>query len=526
MVSIYPYLERSLTVRQPRETKVVQAFYHHDDQKFHLIVPATRTNINLCQLFISAGILGYPAPTLINWGGEEDPEDEYAAHLAKVQGVLDFLDGFAPEQQDDLLLMVDGYDVWFQLPLDILVGRYNALVAQLEDRNRQQFSNEVLERHEIKDSVIFGPDKLCWPDDPLRLACWAVPDSPLTAQAFGPDTDHGIIDHNRPRWLNSGTIMGSISGVRKVFAATLARIHSDYSSNSDQLYFAQLYGEQSYSRRLDQFRHLKSVNEDTAGEEEELFPSSVGIVTGPDPTLVPRDDALIEPEPQSEPEPESEPERPKEIPYIPEDAIIEHQIALDYNSSLFQTVAYYEDYLTWINHSLLSTYSQSEAASNPYHHFPLSPDLLNSGPLSATPQSISLIHSTDFTEYIRAILKALSNYDTHFPPPAELKSWSTLSLGLNTITKETFAILHFTGKKGYREMWWRRNWFYMYAEQLLKRRRTALEDVRRNAGMGDVDSREIVDGAWTAKGGWVEWRDICGKWEYELFGKDVSDLTS
>lgn len=43
--------------------------------------------------------------------------DEYVQHLAKVEGILKYLEHVetSSEYAEDLVLIVDGYDVWFQV---------------------------------------------------------------------------------------------------------------------------------------------------------------------------------------------------------------------------------------------------------------------------------------------------------------------------------------------------------------------------------------------------------------------------
>lgn len=52
----------------------------HGEARVHLLVPATSSNPDLCKLLLSAQILGYPAPILINYGATEF-EDPYVQHL-------------------------------------------------------------------------------------------------------------------------------------------------------------------------------------------------------------------------------------------------------------------------------------------------------------------------------------------------------------------------------------------------------------------------------------------------------------
>ena len=96
-------------------------------KQMHLLIPATSTNHHLCQLMVSAAVMGYPAPVLVNWDAPE-ASDAYVQHLMKVEGVLNYLDSLPSSQQDDMIFMLDGFDAWFQLPGDALMQRYYDVV--------------------------------------------------------------------------------------------------------------------------------------------------------------------------------------------------------------------------------------------------------------------------------------------------------------------------------------------------------------------------------------------------------------
>ena len=412
-------------------------------QELILVVPATSSNHHLCQLLLSAAVLGYPAPTLINWGAPED-EDDYVQHLAKVETILNHLNTLPPERDNDLYFMLDGYDAWFQLPPDILIQRYHSLVAKSSQRYPQG---------DVKDVVIFGQDKLCWPGSFSRAACWAVPNSTLPIHAFGPDTDLGIPEHNRPRWLNSGTIMGPVKDVREVFTATLEMIQFNHTENSDQFYFANLFAAQAYARGPTDHREW------------------------------PQD-----PMPNGE---------EREYPKISPDQRTEYGISIDYESAIFQTVAYYEDSITFNTLGVPSgNAAKSEQGIEAYYQVTLPPELISSAPTDVLKRSRS------------------SKLSDHLPEA--LRSWSTVPLCFNTVTKQVFPVLHFTGKKGYREMWWHRNWFYPYAEEILRRLQQSGGDVSTSE-----TQRPGVAGVWTTDPASpvLSWQQLCGRYEDYLFGR-------
>ena len=454
----------------------------YDVQGLHLLIPATSTNHHLCQLMVSCAVMGYPAPVLINWDAPE-AADAYVQHLMKVEGVLDYLNMLSEDQQDDLVFMLDGFDAWFQLPGDALIQRYYDVVNRAAQENLKIYGPELIKKFDIRDTVLFGPDKLCWPLGGERPACWAVPDSWMEPHAFGPDTDHGIIEHVRPKWLNSGTIMGPAREMRDVFQATLDWIHDAYSTDSDQFYFAELWGDQSYQRSLNKLDWDRAQGKDVSKDEQFLLP--------------PQD---------------------KNIPEIKKGQRTEYHIGLDFDSAIWQTIAFYDDYMTWVQQNLSSKYvRETSRIVNRYHNFVL-PDDLTSSSTQLNPHGLAL-----------SPLEALAREGDRSASQqyeglaAELYSWETLPLAINTISKTVPPILHFTGKKGYREMWWPRNWFYPYQAQILRA-------LRRRGPVKTGTRRESVAGAWTYAGngtelGWKPWEDgLCGQFEEQLQGREWADL--
>jgi hypothetical protein len=444
----------------------------YDTKKLHVLIPATSTNHHLCQLLTSAAILGYPATVLINWGGPEDADD-YVQHLAKVEGVLNYVESLPEERQDELVYMMDGFDAWFQLSADTMIKRYYDVVDFAHQHNTKLYGSAAVAKHKIKDTVLFGPDKLCWPGDGKRAACWAVPESWMTEQSFGPDTDHGIIEHNRPRWLNSGTIMGPAREIRDVFAATLQKIHDHHTTDSDQFYFANVWADQSYARRLIKLEYDRSRGINVTETEEYLRPPLPAVPAEGDP-----------------PPPET-----KEIPTVPDGARTEYFIGLDFDSAIWQTVAFYEDYMTWVQHNLSTAYVSNQAKHiNPAHYFTLPTDIAGESPLTA------LARAGDTSSQFASL-------------PEALHSWFTLPLATNTVTKTVAPVLHFTGKKGYRELWWPRNWFWPYQEVLL-------QWLRARGVQTEGPHRDVLAGSWTFTDkelGWVGWGDgLCQQYEERL----------
>ncbi|KPM36350.1 hypothetical protein AK830_g10223 [Neonectria ditissima] len=190
---------------------------------------------------MSAVALGYPVPTLLNWRREYNrPAWHFAgSHIAKLESLLGAIDallddgGSGDARHDDLAVLVDAYDVWFQLPPDVLVQRYHQINREADERNRNTWRNFTRAGEEEtvfpvpppRQDIVVSAAKDCFPDgssgsDP-HYAHW--PPSPMPPDMYGAGTDSVPFSLDparkyrkvRPRCVNSGMIMGTMGALRQ-----------------------------------------------------------------------------------------------------------------------------------------------------------------------------------------------------------------------------------------------------------------------------------------------------------------------
>ncbi|TQN72686.1 hypothetical protein CSHISOI_02759 [Colletotrichum shisoi] len=245
--------------------------------RLRLFIPADGPSINLCKTVMSAVALGYPMPTLLNWNGEFNRPDWHFAgsHIAKLEYLLAAIDHLYERgdgddaNEDDLVLLVDAYDVWFQLPPSVLVERFHQLNRKADARVRKQWE----EGGGLKpgfpvapptQSVLVTTAKDCQPgresgSDP-RYDYW--PDSPLAPDFYGNETDRVlpyVLDSARkykkirPRCVNSGMIMGTVGSLRGALRKCRAKVDAAAAGGrqlwSDQALLAEVIGDQEVWRR-------------------------------------------------------------------------------------------------------------------------------------------------------------------------------------------------------------------------------------------------------------------------------------
>lgn len=432
--------------------------------KFHLLLPATASNLNFCKLLLSAAVTGYPNPVVLGWDGLGQYNGS-ESHLFKISETLAYLNRLPRASDNDLVLLLDAYDIWLQLPPEVLIQRYHIAIDKGNARLKSESTYGAYHGGaQVKQSILFGPDKTCWPDDERRAACWAVPQSSLSSDAFGPATDAWIVP-NRPRWLNSGTIMGPAKDMRDMFAATMEVVNRKFnesykSRNSDQYYFQEMWAEQEINR-------LKLRNNTVEA------PNITDNMHG-------------------------------DLPLIPPGMRTEFHVTLDYESDVFQTSAYYKEYLTWMsfNHST-SPVDQADGKMKRLDQLVLTEDVLSSRP--------------PFPDNF---------LDISMPTN---RGWQDMMLGTNAITQQVFPVLHMTNEKKFRELWWPQMWFHPHARTLLEHakrpRVTTLDIIAPGKGVtyvgatsqARVDGRGNGLGVWTDRNEFLDWDDVCSNYHDDLF---------
>ncbi|KAG5967365.1 hypothetical protein E4U58_002176 [Claviceps cyperi] len=459
--------------------------------RLHFLIPASQSNLQFCYNLASSGANRYPIPTLLGWNGKGE-FDAAVTHLAKLRALKNYLDSLnAAEEADDLVMVVDGYDIIHQLPPEIIIERYFEVAAKANAHLAQRMGlpvKYILSRG-MQQSVFFGPDKVCWPPDESAARCWAAPDSTLGRDSFGPSRGGDDIFATDPRWLNSGTIIGPVADLTKVINAVMREISTTYNprfwqANSDQYYLSNVWGRQEYWR-----------NQTFVGKSEALELSSTV-------------ERII---------PEKETDNQE----------TELHMAIEYESSLFQTKAGNELYLGYVQYNL------ADQSAN------VNIDLFGKGQ-SFRPYPIRM------PDNVRTALINLYNSVPDAHPGASAESWLKLAhLGTNFVTKHIYGLWHCTGGKEALDGEYMKMWFYPFVKSLLRETvkswkrndpiSTKLIDGRRwiakrsfpNRGPSDDDDVEEYGGAWSDESGepFVTWKEMCGHHEGILFwGQQATGL--
>ncbi|KAK1728245.1 uncharacterized protein BDZ83DRAFT_664919 [Colletotrichum acutatum] len=218
-------------------------------RRLRIIVPADGPSPDLCKMLMSSIASGYPSSVIVNWGRDfqKSPGWFGGSHLGKIDGTLEFLDSITSEEApdderlgpDDLVLLVDAYDVWFQLPPSVLIRRYMAQNYAADERTRKDwvgsrswFSLNSKNSLVPRQSIIISTQKKCWPDASLGSDphCDDLPESSAREDMYGPHTDEDPKQRHdlRPRYVNSGSLMGPVGDMKQIWRTSKRQNHDEW----------------------------------------------------------------------------------------------------------------------------------------------------------------------------------------------------------------------------------------------------------------------------------------------------------
>ena len=396
------------------------------------------------------------------WGG--------GTHLFKISKVLEWLENLPPERDNDLVLMMDGYDIWFQLRKEVLIDRYNRINAAANKRIQKRMGRAA-QAEGIRQTILFASGKRCFPNEIHTVACWPIPPSPLYKDMWEGNTDTTVgsfpnqWSNTRQRFLNSGVIIGPARDMRALFARAAQKIHelgqdpepddngSKWSEkiyhHSDQSVFNMIFGEQEFQREVMRIRHMSWVRnpilklqqlfgKDHSDTTTTLEGNAIGNILNPKWSHA-------------------------NIPHLPGKPL-EYSIGLDYWSQLAFQTANSERNGGWINYSPNSSIEDQVENRDRWDCKPHLEPTLPADILAQDPPFNAIGDKP--LELNRE--KENQGDEEHEKKNVTVrgKTWDSIPLYTNYCAGTIPVMIHLNGDKSMRENAWDEVWFQPHAEQL------------------------------------------------------------
>lgn len=211
---------------------------------FHLLMTSENDSDDFCKSTLSAMLLNYPPPTGVNLHQTfiRPGHKEWQT----LSGIKEYLHNGKLVHDQDLLLIVDGRDTWFQLPSDVIIKQYEAVIEYANARLLQKYGVDENKRQRFNQTIVFGAEKSC---DGGVESCKYAPESILPLDLYGA-SEGTIYEEDLPaRNLNSRVVMGPAKDLRVLFDAALQKFQKDNSEKQTmQSVLASMFGEQQLRR--------------------------------------------------------------------------------------------------------------------------------------------------------------------------------------------------------------------------------------------------------------------------------------
>lgn len=211
---------------------------------FHLLMSSDKDSDAFCKSTLSAMLLNYPPPTTVSFGQTFASPGRKEREI--LHGIREYLHNGKLVHDEDLLLFVDGQDTWFQLPSDVMVKQYEAVVEYANARLLKKYGVDSNKRQKFNQTIVFGADKVC---DGSDTACSSAPESVLPHNMYGASEQATSEEDLPARYLNSRVVMGPAKDLKVFFNAALKRFEGDISEKQTmQSVLADMFGEQQLRR--------------------------------------------------------------------------------------------------------------------------------------------------------------------------------------------------------------------------------------------------------------------------------------
>lgn len=488
-------------------------------QRLHLIIPARKRSPNLCKTLLSAAILNYPPPTLIGFDLDDKEEQEDTPHTRYVQHTLDFSDE-KEVQNNDIVLLLDEY-TWLQLPVEMLIKRFERNIldngALLLKKYGRVNTSTILDKttfplplppQKYTQKVLFAAQKECNVAHGLESPdCYAnlIPQSSLYRRINGKETNgHGSGKNNRPRFIEGALAIGRAGDIKRVWRRTaeLAQLQHEGETPSTQNLFTRIFGEQEWnrvqSRKASSLRFRVWLGEKLGygidNHNGTMLPSK-----GPD------------------------------LNY-------EFGIGLDYTSSVFQLLEKSRDDVSFVEFGKKNRLNWKGETGRLWGSVKLPMEFEKVG----KPMELCGLENGNNETDSKLAIDGRKLGDI---------TWKDIPLAANIgISNSAIpAALNFhlhedsdekssevnnkdedkDSKANLSNEWWKNMWYQKQSGELLKKCSNLAGDRMWEIvmGQGEREKWQVWDlrggsgRIWTGKGEWIEWGEVCGEFEEELFGE-------
>ena len=206
-------------------------------QILHLVIPTSDLDPELCRTVLSAEVLHYSTPTLVQW--DAVPGDGLADVQPRTTAVRDHLGNLKENHENDTVILLDSVSTWFQLRPEVLLKRYYGIISKGNQRLAARIGQKAMQEEGVKQSVVFSASSTC---GAAEERCSQVPESPLV---------HKVSRATEPRNREQGIAIGPVKDLYEIYRRAVATIERTEDLHLSELaVFSEIFSNQEHHRGL------------------------------------------------------------------------------------------------------------------------------------------------------------------------------------------------------------------------------------------------------------------------------------
>lgn len=210
---------------------------------FHLLMTSEKDSDSFCKTTLSAMLLNYPPPSIVNFGRTFTSQGR--KEISTLYGIREYLHNEKLVHDEDLMLVVDGQDTWFQLPSDVIIKQYEAVVEYANARLLKKYGLDKNGYQKFNQTIVFGAQKFC---EDNHTACKYAPRSMLPSNMYGAGEESSTEDMPA-RYLNSRVVIGPAKDMKFLFDEALKKYEKTNSNKQTvQSVLTTMFAEQQLRR--------------------------------------------------------------------------------------------------------------------------------------------------------------------------------------------------------------------------------------------------------------------------------------
>jgi hypothetical protein len=194
---------------------------YQNTQTLHLVIPVPDLDAELCKTVLSAEVLHYSTPTLVQWDAVAG--DGLANVRRRTTAVRDHLGELIEHHENDTVILLDSASTWFQIRPEVLLKRYYGIIDEGNLRLVARIGAEAMQEHGVEQSVVFTASSIC---GAAEEQCAQAPESPLIQKA-----SQAIA----PRYLGQGMAIGPVKDLFEIYRRAVAIIEQAEDSHLSEL---------------------------------------------------------------------------------------------------------------------------------------------------------------------------------------------------------------------------------------------------------------------------------------------------